>query len=317
MNICVLDGYTLNPGDLSWEALESLGPCTIYERSSPEEIVARARDAEAIFTNKALVKRESIKALPKLQYIGVLATGYNIVDTTAARENNVAVTNVPTYGTESVAQMVFCHLLNLTQHVAEHAQTVQEGDWIASPDFCYWRFSLIELVNQTMGIVGLGRIGRAAAKLALAFGMKVVAFDIGTSIDIPEGVKMLDLDHLFTVSDVVSLHCPLTSENEGLVNKDRLSQMKKTALLINTSRGPLINERDLADALNAGKIAGAGLDVLSVEPPDSTNPLIEAKNCYITPHISWATKAARERLMSCAVENLRAFMNGQPQNVVN
>lgn len=316
MRIVVLDGHTLNPGDLSWAGLHELGQCHIHDRTSPDDIVRRAQEAEIVLTNKTQLSRETIAQLPKLRYIGVLATGYNVVDVKAASQQNICLTNIPAYGTVSVAQMVFAHLLNLTQHVAEHGQSVQAGDWSRSRDFCYWNFPLVELAGLTMGIIGLGRIGQTTARLALDFGMKVIYFDVEKSITPQVDVQAVDLDTLFRQSDVVSLHCPLTDSNYRMVNEQRLQLMKPTAFLINTSRGPLIDEKALADALNTGKIAGAGLDVLSREPPEADNPLSKAKNCYITPHIAWATKAARQRLMDIALTNIRAFMNGKPQNVV-
>ena len=316
MRIVVLDGHTLNPGDLSWAGLHELGQCQIHDRTSPDDIVRRAQEAEIVLTNKTQLSKETIAQLPKLRYIGVLATGYNVVDVKAASQQNICLTNIPAYGTVSVAQMVFAHLLNLTQHVAEHGQSVQAGDWSRSRDFCYWNFPLVELAGLTMGIIGLGRIGQTTARLALDFGMKVIYFDVEKSITPQVNARAVDLDTLFRESDVVSLHCPLTDSNYRLVNEQRLQLMKPTAFLINTSRGPLIDEKALADALNAGKIAGAGLDVLSQEPPEADNPLSKAKNCYITPHIAWATRAARQRLMDIALTNIRAFMNGRPQNVV-
>ncbi|MCJ7738372.1 MAG: D-2-hydroxyacid dehydrogenase, partial [Anaerolineae bacterium] len=264
-----------------------------------------------------VLSRETIGQLPELEYIGVLATGYNIVDVAAARERGIPVANVPTYGTQSVAQMVFAHLLNLTQHVAYHAQTVLDGRWSESPDFCYWDYPLMELADRSMGIVGFGRIGRATANLAVAFGMNVLAYDVFEPAEVPSGVEMADLDRLFSESDVVSLHVPLTPETDGMVNTERLAMMKPTSFLINTSRGPLVDEQALADALNAGRLAGAGLDVLAVEPADPNNPLMGARNCYITPHISWATRSARSRLLNTAIENVGAFLARNPQNVVN
>ena len=317
MKIVVLDGYTLNPGDLSWETLEALGDCTVYDRSVPEEVVSRSIEAEVILTNKTVLSSETIASLPKLQYIGVLATGYNIVDVEAAGKQGIPVSNVPTYGTESVAQMVFAHLLNLTQNVDHHARTVREGRWSKCADFCYWDIPLIELQGLTMGIIGFGRIGRATARLAQAFGIQVIAYDIVPPSKIPDGCEIVQLDEIFRKADVISLHCPLTSETENLINAQRLTLMKPTAFLINTSRGSLVDEQALADALNNEKIAGAGLDVLSVEPATEDNPLITAKNCYITPHIAWATQAARKRLLQVAVHNVAAFLNGKPQNVVN
>lgn len=317
MLIIVLDGYTLNPGDLSWEALNALGQCVVYERTAPSDVVARAQDAQIVFTNKTVLDGAALRSLPRLRYIGVLATGYNVVDVQAARERNVVVTNVPAYGTRSVAQHVFALLLELTQHVGHHAGTVRDGRWSASPDFCYWDYPLIELEGMTMGIIGFGRIGRAVARLADAFGMKVLAHDLYPPATLPSGVRLVDPDTIFAQSDVVSLHCPLTAENEGFVNASRIGTMKPSAFLINTSRGPLVNEADLAEALNVGRIAGAGLDVLAVEPPHADNPLLTAKNCYVTPHVAWATRAARARLMHIAVENLRSFLAGRPVNVVN
>lgn len=311
-----LDGYTLNPGDLSWAGLESLGKCQIYDRSAPAEVVPRAKDAEIVLTNKTVLSREHIFALPALKYIGVLATGYNIVDVAAAREKSVPVCNVPAYGTRSVAQMTFALLLELTQRTGHHAQTVREGRWSQSPDFCYWDYPLVELDGLVMGIVGLGRIGRAVAELARGFGMRVIAFSRSRP-KAKQDIQFVDLEALFQNSDVISLHCPLTPETKELVNAQRLELMKPTAFLLNTSRGPLIDEAALAEALNRGRIAGAGLDVLSIEPPPKTNPLFTARNCFITPHISWATKAARGRLLDTAVKNVKAFLSGKAVNVVN
>jgi len=317
MKIVVLDGYTLNPGDLSWKELEALGECVVYDRTANGDAVQRAQDADVVFTNKTVLRREALAQLPKLRYIGVLATGYDVVDVKAAREFGVTVANIPTYGTTSVAQMVFAHLLNLTQHVAHHARTVREGRWTASPDWCYWEYPLIELAGLTMGVVGFGRIGQNSATVAQAFGMQVIAYDAYVKQSPIPNVQMVDLDAIFHNSDVITLHCPLTPETTGLVNAARLAQMKPTAFIINTSRGPVVNNHDLADALNRGVIAGAGLDVLEVEPPTADTPLLTAKNCYITPHISWATRSARARLMEIAVESLRAFLAGQAVNVVN
>lgn len=317
MRIVVLDGHTLNPGDLDWSALEALGDCECYPRTPAAKVIQRAQGAQIVLTNKTVLSREILDELPELRYIGVLATGYNVVDIVAAKARGVIVTNVPTYGTASVAQMVFAHLLNLTQHVAAHAQTVRQGDWTRSVDFCYWRAPLVELAGLTMGIVGFGRIGRLTAKIARAFGMKVIFNDILARAIHAEEAVPVSLDTLFRQSDVISLHCPLTRETEGLVNATRLSLMKPTAVLINTSRGALVDEEALAEALNTGRIAGAGLDVLRIEPPPHENPLLRARNCCITPHIGWATRAARQRLLEIAVSNLRAFIQGNPQNVVN
>lgn len=315
--IVVLDGYTLNPGDLSWDGLEALGPCTVYDRTADEDITARAGEAQIVITNKTELSGDVIEGLSHLRYIGVLATGYNVVDVEAARRREVLVTNVPAYSTRSVAQMVFAHLLNLALHVGHHAQTVSRGKWSSHPDFCYWDTPLIELAGLTMGLVGFGRIGRATAEVALALGMKPIAYDIAAPEAVPQGCRLVGLDDVFRQSDVVSLHCPLTSENHRIVNEQRLAMMKKEAFLINTSRGPLIDEQALAQALNDDRIAGAGLDVLTSEPPEQGNPLLSAKNCFITPHISWATRAARQRLLKVAVENVAAFLAGEPQNVVN
>ena len=317
MKIVVLDGQTLNPGDLSWEGLDKLGDLTVRERTSEPEIIEQASGAEVLFTNKTPLTRKTLAQLPGLKYIGVLATGFNVVDIVAARDLDIPVTNIPTYGTQSVAQMVFAHVLNFTQRVAHHAETVRNGKWSASDDFCYWDFPLAELHGMTMGIIGFGRIGRATANLAMAFGMKVLAFDNHNLPDIPEGITLCDLDRVFIESDIVSLHCPLTKENTHMVDVMRLAQMKRTAFLVNTSRGPLVDEAALAEALKDKAIAGAGLDVLEVEPPAEDNPLFALENCFITPHISWATRSARSRLMKTAVENLNAFLAGNPQNVVN
>ena len=315
MNIVVLDGHTLNPGDLSWDALRALGTCTIHDRTAPDQIAPRARDAEIIITNKTVLSRDTILQLPKLRFIGVLATGFNVVDISAARERGVPVCNVPAYGTKSVAQLVMALLLELVHRTGHHAETVRAGRWSQSSDFCYWDHPLIELDGLTLGIVGYGRIGEAVAHVARALGMKIIA-QSRTPKKV-EGVTFVELDTLFREADVISLHCPLTPENKGLVNAARLAQMKPTAFLINTARGPLINEPDLAAALNSGRIAGAALDVLSVEPPPANHPLFTARNCIITPHIAWATRAARARLMEMAVANLKAFLAGHPQNVVN
>jgi len=317
MKIVVLDGYTLNPGDLSWDDLKALGECAIYDRTPAEQTVPRAKAAQIVLTNKVVLDRETIEQLPEMKYIGVLATGYNVVDVEAARERGIPVTNVPTYGTDSVAQMVFAHLLNLTQHVAHQAQTVRDGRWAESPDFCYWDYPLIELKDLTLGIVGYGRIGRATGRLGRAFGMKIIAHDVAVKPEEHPDMEFVEVDEVFRRADVVTLHCPLTPQTENLVNAERLALMKPTAFLINTSRGPVVDQRALADALNAGRLAGAGLDVLAVEPPERDNPLLTAKNCYITPHIAWATRSARARLMQTVVDNVTAFLEGRPQNVVN
>lgn len=314
--IVVLDSYTLNPGDLSWEPLESLGRCAIHARTDPDDVLRRAGDAEIVLTNKTSVPAKVIAGLARLRYVGVLATGVNVVDVEAARDRRIPVTNVPAYGTMSVAQMVFALLLHLTNHVAEHAESARAGRWQACADFCYWDFPLLELSGRTMGIVGYGRIGQATARLAQAFGMNVLAHT-PRSIPPPDRVRQVDLETLLRQSDVVSLHCPLTDATHHLIDAARLELMQRTAILINTGRGLLVDESALADALNRGRLAGAGLDVLSVEPPAGGNPLLQAANCTVTPHIAWASQAARGRLMDVAVENVRAFLAGRPQNVVN
>lgn len=317
VKIVVLDGYALNPGDISWAELQSLGECVVYDRTPPDEVIPRSAEAEIILINKVPITREVLAQLPRLRCVGVLATGYNVVDVAAAAERDVAVTNVPNYGTASVAQSAIAHLLHMCHHVAEHSEAVRAGRWSENPDWCFWDYPLVELDGRTMGIVGLGRIGSQAARLAAALGMRVLAYDVSPPAELPEGVSMVDLETLFRESDAISLHCPLTPQTQGLVNRERLALMKPTAFLINTSRGPLVDEQALADALNEGRIAGAGLDVLSEEPPPRDHPLLAARNCYITPHIAWATRAARQRLMAIAVENVRAFLAGRPMNVVN
>jgi glycerate dehydrogenase len=314
--IVVLDGGTLNPGDLSWDALKAMGDCDVYENTPPELVVQRARGAHVAITNKIVLDRKVLEALADLRYIGVTATGYNIVDVQTARQRGVVVTNVPTYATQAVAQFAMALLLELCHHAGHHSRTVFDGRWAKSPDFCYWDFPLVELDGLTMGLVGLGRIGLATARLAQAFGMKTIAHEIAPP-PAAEGIEFVSLDDLFKRSDVVSLHCPLTDQTRSLVNRQRLALMKPTALLINTSRGPLVNEADLAEALNAGSIAGAAVDVLSAEPPRQGSPLLSAKNCIITPHIAWAARSARQRLMNTAVANVRAFIEGKPVNVVN
>ena len=314
MKIVVLDGYCLNPGDLSWEDMASLGDLRVYDRTSPAELLNRAEGAEVLITNKTLITGNDMEALPQLKYIGVLATGYNVVDVESAKEKGIVVTNIPAYSTNSVAQMVFAHLLNITQRVGHYACMNRQGKWSDNADFCYWDTELIELNDKWMGIIGFGNIGQATARIALSFGMKVGVFTSKAQLELPEGVKKMSLEEIFKNCDVVSLHCPLTPSTQEMVNAERLNLMKPNAILINTGRGPLINEQDLADALNEGKILAAGLDVLSTEPPLSTNPLLSARNCFITPHIAWATKEARIRLMKIAVNNLNEFMKG---NIIN
>lgn len=316
MKIVVLDGYTLNPGDLGWDLLRDLGEVIIYDRTSPEDLIKHGQDAEIILTNKAPISEADMMLLPKLKYIGFLATGYNAVDIEAAKRRGIIVTNVPTYGTRSVAQMTFALLLELCHHVGNHSQAVKGGQWSNSKDFCFWNSPLVELAGKTMGIIGYGRIGQQVAEIAKAFGMEVIAYSRGMKERAGREVQWRDLSELLKESDVVSLHCPLFPETKGIINRDSLRKMKATAFLINTSRGPLIIEEDLAEALNSGAIAGAGLDVLAVEPPPVDNPLLTARNCIITPHISWATKEARVRLMATVVENLKAYIGGSPINNV-
>lgn len=315
--IVVLDGYTLNPGDLSWDGFTKLAPIDVHERTPPGSIVERASGAWFVLTNKTPLSADTLRALPDLRYIGVLATGYNVVDVKEAKARGVVVSNIPTYGTASVAQHVFALLLELTNHAQTHAGAVRAGDWTTSKDWCFTLAPLVELANKTLGIVGFGRIGRQVAAIGHAMGMRVTAFDsVRTNPPDYPGFQFVELDELLRQADVVSLHCPLFPETQGLINANTLRLMKPTAFLINTSRGPLVVEQDLAAALNDGRIAGAGLDVLSVEPPRD-NPLLQARNCVVTPHIAWATREARARLMQLAVENLAAFVNGRPQNVVN
>jgi glycerate dehydrogenase len=318
MKIVVLDGLTLNPGDLSWDGLYHLGDVEIHDRTFGEQIIERSKGAEILFTNKTPLGEDEFAQLPDLKYIGVLATGYNIVDIEAAKKRNITVTNIPAYSTNSVAQMTFALILELCLHVQEHSNAVHSGDWVNSPDFSFWKTPLIELADKTMGIIGFGSIGQQVAKVAEAFGMKVIAAKSSNSNSGNNtNVKRVDLDELLRESDIVSLHCPLFPSTKGIINKGNIEKMKKSAFLINTARGPLIVEEDLAEALNSGRIAGAGVDVLSTEPPKADNPLLTAKNCLITPHISWATFEARTRLMNMAVDNLKAFLQGNPINVVS
>ncbi len=319
--IVVLDGFTLNPGDLDWSGLELLGEKTVvYDRSAPAEVLERAAGAEVIFVNKVVMGKGEIAALPSLRYIGVLATGYNVVDIAAAKQAGITVTNIPTYGTTSVAQHTLALLLELTNRVGDYSASVRAGAWSRSPDFCYYVAPLTELSGKRFGIVGYGRIGRETGKLARAFGMEVVAADAGYGAGVSaadDGTPLLPLDELLRSSDVISLHCPLNSDNIGMINAARLREMKRGAFLLNTSRGPLINAGALAEALRSGQIAGAGIDVLEVEPPPLDNPLFSAPNVLITPHVAWGTPAARRRLLDIAVENLRAWLDGSPANVVS
>lgn len=312
MKIVALDGYAANPGDLSWDELKALGECVIYDRTAPEEVLERAADAEVVLTNKVVITAEMMAALPQLKYIGVMATGYNIVDIDAARERGIIVTNIPSYSTDSVAQMVFAHILNIAQQVQHHSEAVHQGRWTASKDFCFWDTPLIELRGKKLGIVGLGNTGYTTARIAIGFGMEVYAYTSKSSFQLPPEIKKMELDQLFSECDIISLHCLLTDKTRELVNAARLKLMK----LINTGRGQLVNEQDLADALNNGQIYAAGLDVLSQEPPKADNPLLTARNCYITPHIAWASAAARERLMGILLDNLKGYMEGKVINNV-
>ena len=309
--IVVLDGYTLNPGDLNWDGLKALGEVQVHDRTPEAEVAARAAGATIALTNKTPLRAATLEKLPELRYIGVLATGYDIVDVQAARERGIPVTNIPTYGTHSVAQFTFALLLELCHHVSRHADDVRAGGWSRSPDWSYHVAPLVELAGKTLGIVGYGRIGRQVGAIGEAFGMRVIAHDVGG------GDGLVPLEQLLREADVVTLHCPLTPENRGFIDSARIALMKPSAVLINTARGPLVNEADLAEALNTGRIAAAALDVLSKEPPPAGNPLLTARNCLLTPHIAWATKEARARLMKIAVDNVRAFLDGKPVNVVN
>ena len=318
MRIVELDGYAANPGDLSWDGFKELGELTVYDRTAPEDVLERAKGAQVILTNKVVITEELMDQLPELQYIGVLATGYNVVDIPAARRRGIVVTNIPAYSTMSVAQMVIAHLLNITNKVALHSEAVRQGEWQRNKDFSFSLTPLIELDGKTLGIVGLGNTGTATARIALSLGMRVLAYSSKSAEALQQmGLeKAENYEQLFREADVLSLHCPLTEETKHLVNVERLKLMKPTAILINTGRGPLIDEEALADALNEGRIMAAGVDVLQEEPPRKGSPLISARNCYITPHIAWATQAARERLLNIALANVKAFLNGKPQNVV-
>ena len=321
MKIVVLDGYTENPGDLSWSGLEELGGLTVYDRTpmnNEEEIIRRIGDADAIYTNKTPLSRKAIDAAPNLKFIGVLATGYNVVDVDAAKGKGIAVCNIPTYGTAAVGQFAIAMLLEICHHVAHHSDAVHEGRWENNTDWCFWDYPLIELADKTIGIIGYGRIGQVTGKIAQAMGMKVLAYDsfVNTALE-SETCRYVDLDTLLKESDVIALHCPLFPETKGIINKATIAKMKDGIIILNNSRGPLVVEQDLADALNSGKVYAAGLDVVSSEPIKGDNPLLKAKNCLITPHISWAPKESRQRLMNIAVDNLRQFIKGTPINVVN
>lgn len=312
MKICILDGYSLNPGDLDWSPVERLGDVTLFDRTPADKIVERAADADIVLTNKVPFSADTLRQLPRLRFICVLATGYNIIDTEAAARQGVVVANIPAYSTMSVAQMAFAHILNITNHVASYAREVADGKWTNCPDFCFWDSALTELAGKTMGIVGLGNTGMATARIAVAMGMKVVALTSKSADTLPEGITPAPLDDVLATADIVSLHCPLTSSTRHLINAEAIAKMKPSAILINTGRGPLVDEQAVADALNGGRLAAFGADVLSQEPPRGDNPLLSARNCFLTPHIAWATLEARTRLMSTATENVRQFIAGEP-----
>lgn len=312
MKICILDGYSLNPGDLDWSPVERLGDVTLFDRTPADKIVERAADADIVLTNKVPFCADTLRQLPRLRFICVLATGYNIIDTKAAARQGVVVANIPAYSTMSVAQMAFAHILNITNHVASYAREVADGKWTNCPDFCFWDSALTELAGKTMGIVGLGNTGMATARIAVAMGMKVVAMTSKSADTLPEGITPAPLDDVLASADVVSLHCPLTPSTRHLINAASIAKMKPSAILINTGRGPLVDEQAVADALNGGRLAAFGADVLSQEPPRGDNPLLSARNCFLTPHIAWATLEARTRLMSTATENVRQFIAGEP-----
>lgn len=312
MRICILDGYSLNPGDLDWSPVERLGDVTLFDRTPADKIVERAADADIVLTNKVPFSADTLRQLPRLRFICVLATGYNIIDTEAAARQGVVVANIPAYSTMSVAQMAFAHILNITNHVASYAREVADGKWTNCPDFCFWDSALTELAGKTMGIVGLGNTGMATARIAVALGMKVVALTSKSADTLPEGITPASLDDVLASADVVSLHCPLTPSTRHLINAASIAKMKPSAILINTGRGPLVDEQAVADALNGGRLAAFGADVLSQEPPRGDNPLLSARNCFLTPHIAWATLEARTRLMSTATENVRQFIAGEP-----
>lgn len=321
MKIVVLDGYTLNPGDLDWRGLEALGECKVYDRTSLtdlQETIDRIGDADAVFTNKTPMPKEVFEACPGIRFVGVLATGYNVVDVTAARERAIPVTNIPTYGTAAVGQFAVALLLEICHHIGAHSQAVHDGRWESNQDWCFWDYPLIELADKTMGIIGYGRIGQTTGRIAQALGMKVLAYDAYRNPELEsETCQYAQLEQVLVQSDVIALHCPLFPETEGMINKDSIGKMKDGVIILNNSRGPLIVEQDLADALNSGKVGAAGLDVVSTEPIKGDNPLLTARNCFITPHISWAPRESRRRLMDIAVNNLKEFMAGNPVNVVN
>lgn len=317
MKIVVLDGHGANPGDLSWAPLEELGSLTVYPRTTPDEVIDHAADADILITNKVILDKKVLSALKQLKYIGVFATGFNTIDIQAAKERGIVVTNIPAYSTDSVAQMTFAHLLNITNRVDHYADESRAGRWSRNPDFCYWNTALPELAGKTIGIVGLGHIGSEVARIAGAFGMNVFAYTSKNAADLPASIRKTTLDGLFAASDILSLHCPLTADTREMINKETLAKMRPGTILINVSRGALVNEQDVAEALESGQLGAYGADVMCEEPPAKTNPLFAQPHAYITPHIAWATVEARTRLMQIAAENIRAFINGEPQNVVN
>ena len=317
MKIVNLDGYTTNPGDLSWDWLGKYGDYTVYDRTNPDEVIERSKEANALIINKTIITADMLDKLPNLKYIGLQSTGYNVVDCNAARERGIVVSNIPAYSTNAVAQLVFAFILQITNKVSLHSDAVFNGEWCNCPDFCFWKAPLTELDDKIMGIIGFGSIGQRVATIANAFGMSVLVHTPHPKPDEFTNVKFVELDELLANSDIITCHCPLTLATENLINKNAIAKMKNSAIFINTSRGPVINDSDLAEALNNGKIQAAGLDVLTVEPPKKDNPLLKAKNCYITPHIAWAAYETRKRLLGILEENLKAFINGKPQNVVN
>lgn len=317
MQIVLLDGYASNPGDLTWEPLKEMGEVTVYDRTQPSEVVERAHDAEIIVTNKVTLTRQTLEQLPNLRLICVLATGYNTIDTLAARDLGITVCNVPAYSTDSVAQMVFAQILNMTNRVAHYARQTREGRWSAAPDFCYWDLPVSELAGKILGIVGLGHIGAKVASIAREFGMDVFAFTSKNSIDLPDYIQKTTLEGLFGVSDILTLHCLLTPDTHELINARTIARMKRGALLVNTGRGPLVNEADVAEALASGQLGGYGADVMCSEPPAADNPLFAQPNAFITPHIAWASVEARQQLLNATFDNIRAFQEGHPKNVVN
>lgn len=317
MKIVNLDGYTTNPGDLSWDFFRKYGEFTVYDRTAPEQIIERAKDADCLIINKSVIDSDILKQLPKLKYVGLQSTGYNVIDCRAARELGITVSNIPAYSTNAVAQLVFSLILHITNKVTLHSDAVHNGEWTSCPDFCFWKAPLTELDGKTIGIVGFGSIGQRVKEISKAFGMNVIVYTPHPRPEVFSDVKFVEFDELLKNSDILTCHCPLTDNTRGLINKESLSKMKKNAILINTSRGPVVDEQALADALNNEKIAAAGLDVLNVEPPQKDNPLLTAKNCVITPHIAWAACETRARLLAILEDNLKAFLEGKPQNVVN